>query len=54
MFLIDLAGSETAADSQFHDKSRIQESSQGCIRSRHICPHSLQAIKAQSFVERCI
>jgi len=43
MFLIDLAGSENAADSQFHDRSRIQETKdinkslmclKDCIRNR--------------------
>jgi len=53
MYIIDLAGSENAADSQFHDKSRIKETKEinkslmclkECIRNRAKSakdPHSL-------------
>eukprot|EP00090_Calanus_glacialis_P042485 TRINITY_DN7534_c0_g1_i1.p1 TRINITY_DN7534_c0_g1~~TRINITY_DN7534_c0_g1_i1.p1 ORF type:complete len:615 (-),score=149.64 TRINITY_DN7534_c0_g1_i1:167-2011(-) len=54
LFIIDLAGSENAADSQFHDKSRIKETKEinkslmclkDCIRNR-----AKSASEPQSFV----
>ena len=45
IFVIDLAGSENASDTQFHDKSRAKES--------QAINKSLMALKVRIFLTNC-
>jgi kinesin family protein 2/24 len=54
LYLLDLAGSESAADTRYHDKERIQESVEinkslatlkDCIRNRAMAANSAKHIQ---------